>query len=110
MFRLSSSIRAASSTRPTVLLQQQTRKQSTSVFAWNNLKKFVPQVPLSFEATLGQVWDGLYTNYRYKMVYPILLWIAFLQHNLWVPYTKESDKAVLRAKEERLQKLEYHQL
>ncbi|TPX31604.1 hypothetical protein SmJEL517_g05101 [Synchytrium microbalum] len=112
MFRLgrvaSASIRA-SVVRPAARQTMATRNHH-SVFAWDNLKNLLPEVPKSTEATLGSVWDGIYTNYRYKMIYPVLLWIAFLEYNLWTPYAKDSSKVVEREKEEHLKSLEYHQL
>ncbi|KAJ3100049.1 hypothetical protein HDU97_002533 [Phlyctochytrium planicorne] len=85
------------------------RSQSTGVFAADNLKKFVPNVKLSGETTLGQVWDGLYTNYKYRLAYPIGIWVGFLWYNLWNPYKSADEKRKIREHEDRLQKLEFHQ-
>jgi hypothetical protein len=58
------------------------RSQSTGVFSSDNLKKYVPQVKLSGSTTLGEVWDAVYAKYKYRLAYPIILWVGFLYYNL----------------------------
>ncbi|KAI8850808.1 hypothetical protein BC829DRAFT_388356, partial [Chytridium lagenaria] len=77
------------------------RSQSTSVFAADNFKKFVPNVKLSGDTTLGQ--------YKYRLAYPVGLWIGFLWYNLWNPLKPASEKKAIREHEDRLLKLEFHQ-
>ncbi|KAJ3211537.1 hypothetical protein HDU67_004440 [Dinochytrium kinnereticum] len=82
---------------------------STGVFAADNLKKFVPNVKLSGETTLGQLWEGIYVKYKYRLAYPVGLWVGFLWYNLWQPYKSAEEKKKIAAHEDRLSKLEYHQ-
>ncbi|KAJ3190743.1 hypothetical protein HK101_008421 [Irineochytrium annulatum] len=94
---------------PRSILQTPVRSQSTSVFAADNLKKFVPSVKFTSETTLGELWDGLYVKYRYRLAYPIALWVGFLYYNLWNPYMPASEKRKIREHQDRLSALEFHQ-
>ncbi|KAJ3175369.1 hypothetical protein HK101_010682 [Irineochytrium annulatum] len=85
------------------------RSQSTSVFAADNLKKFVPNVKFTSQTTLGELWDGLYVKYRYRLAYPIALWVGFLYYHLWNPYMPASEKRKIREHQDRLSALEFHQ-
>ncbi|KAJ3377245.1 hypothetical protein HDU92_008507, partial [Lobulomyces angularis] len=95
-----------------VLIKKQTLNRqlsSTSVFAPSFLKTFLPQVNFKGETTLGEIFDSAYTNYKYKMAYPIILWGVFLYANLWQDYRPEADKAVERQRQQYLKKMEFHQ-
>ncbi|KAJ3117111.1 hypothetical protein HDU96_007900 [Phlyctochytrium bullatum] len=91
---------------PTVVAR---RSQSTSVFAADNLKKFVPNVTITENTTLGELWDGVYVKYKYRLAYPVALWIGFLWYNLWGPYKSKAEKEKIREREDYLKSLEFHQ-
>ncbi|KNC98132.1 uncharacterized protein SPPG_06539 [Spizellomyces punctatus DAOM BR117] len=90
------------------LVAPQRRMASTSVFAADNFKKYVPDVRLTGETTLGEIYEKAYVRYRYRLLYPIAAWVGFLYYYLWVPYAPESEKKAVREREEYLKSLEYH--
>ncbi|KAI8919407.1 hypothetical protein DFJ77DRAFT_424460, partial [Powellomyces hirtus] len=73
-----------------------------------NFAKYVPDIKLTGETTLGEVWEKCYVKYRYRLIYPIGLWVGFLYWKLWVPYTPEAEKKKLKAREDYLTGLEFH--
>ncbi|KAJ3128256.1 hypothetical protein HK098_004830 [Nowakowskiella sp. JEL0407] len=83
------------------------RFQSTSVMSWSHFKKFLPKVELKESTTLGEVYDSLWTRYRYRHVYPIAAWVLFLWYNLWGSYAPESEKKKQLDRIQRLMDLEY---
>ncbi|KAJ3041864.1 hypothetical protein HDV00_008568 [Rhizophlyctis rosea] len=80
-----------------------------SVVHPNNFKKYVPKVEWKGETTLGQVYDGLWTNYRYRAAWPIVAWVVFLWYNLWVPYMPAHEKEKLKERMDYLKSLEFRQ-
>ncbi|KAJ3019787.1 hypothetical protein HKX48_001760 [Thoreauomyces humboldtii] len=88
----------------------QRRAQSTSVFARDNFAKYAPDLKLSGETTLGEVWDKAYVKYRYRLVYPIVAWVGFLYWQLWIPYADPKEKAAARARLDHLESLNFHQV
>ena len=38
---------------------------------------------VSLDTSLGEVWNRVYTKYRYRLVWPIVGWIGFLYLTLW---------------------------
>ena len=91
-----------------------------SVFCSSTITSKLPQVKLCSSTTLGEIWDAAFVKYKYRMAYPALLWAGFLYYNLWVPYFSfsfltlssympEAEKKALKAKEDYLTSLEFHQ-
>ncbi|RKO89195.1 hypothetical protein BDK51DRAFT_46901 [Blyttiomyces helicus] len=80
-------IRAAIRTAPTtaIRLAAPARAQSTSVFARDNLVKFVPNVKFTPETTLGDLHEGLYVKYRYRLAYVAIGWTGLLYYLFWNP-------------------------
>ncbi|KAI9105823.1 hypothetical protein DFS34DRAFT_601060 [Phlyctochytrium arcticum] len=106
-------LRTAAAARPMAstsraLVAPQRRAASTSVFALDNLKKFVPPVKLSPETTLGEIYEKAYVKYQYRLAYPIIAWVAFLYYQLWVPYAPASEKKEFMKRQEYLKSLEFH--
>ncbi|KAI8822543.1 uncharacterized protein EV422DRAFT_524414 [Fimicolochytrium jonesii] len=58
---------------------------NSSVFARDNFAKYVPDVKISPETTLGELWEKCYVKYRYRLLYPIAAWVGFLYYQFWVP-------------------------
>ncbi|KAJ3151813.1 hypothetical protein HDU89_001862 [Geranomyces variabilis] len=81
---------------------------NTSVFARENFAKYYPDIKFTGETTLGEVWEKCYVKYRYRLIYPIAAWVGFLYYKMWNPYTPESEKKKLKAREDYLTGLEYH--
>ena len=67
------------------LLRTFTRSQSNTIFSTSTITSKLPQVKLSSSTTLGEVWEGAFVKYKYRAVYPVLLWVGFLWYNLWTP-------------------------
>ncbi|KAJ3147101.1 hypothetical protein HDU86_008097 [Geranomyces michiganensis] len=90
------------------LASSSTSSANTSVFARENFAKYRPDIKFTGETTLGEVWEKCYVKYRYRLVYPIVAWVGFLYYKMWHPYTPESEKKKLKAREDYLASLEYH--
>ncbi|KAI9005376.1 hypothetical protein BC832DRAFT_557278 [Gaertneriomyces semiglobifer] len=86
------------------------RHQSTSVFAADNLKKFLPDVKFTGETTLGEIFEKGYTRYRYRLVYPIAAWVGFLYVYMWHPYRPEAEKKVDKDRLDYLDSLKFRQV
>ncbi|KAI8805474.1 hypothetical protein BJ742DRAFT_759552 [Cladochytrium replicatum] len=83
-------------------------QQAVPSFSWANFKTFLPAVnTLTGKNTVGDLVDVLWTKYRYRAAYPVIAWVAFLYWNMWGSYTPDSEKAKVRAREEKLKSLEY---
>ncbi|KAI9205700.1 uncharacterized protein BJ171DRAFT_501208 [Polychytrium aggregatum] len=108
MFRLGSVARRFSALTPAARAGS-VRHNSNSVFASDNLKKFVPKVEFTDSTTLGQIWDACYVKYRYRLIYPVIGWIGVLYYFLWIPYIPESEKVAAAEKAEKLKALEFRQ-
>ncbi|KAJ3417377.1 hypothetical protein HDV05_004842 [Chytridiales sp. JEL 0842] len=85
------------------------RAASTSVFSKDTFAKYVPQVKLQGSTTLGEIWDAAFVKYRYRLAYPIAIWVGFLWYNLSGTLKTPEEKKELRARGEKLKSLEFHQ-
>ncbi|KAI9350059.1 hypothetical protein DFJ73DRAFT_832967 [Zopfochytrium polystomum] len=106
LFSTARSAAAAGPLRTTAIV----RHSSNSVLAWSHLKTFLPRLNYNGSSTLGEVYDGLYAKYKYRLAYPVLLWGLFLYSNLWGSYISPEEKAQIRAHDEKLKSLEFHQV
>ncbi len=66
-------------------VRQQSTQSSNSILSMSTITSKLPQVKLSSSTTLGELWEGAFVKYKYRAVYPILLWVGFLWYNLWSP-------------------------
>ncbi|KAJ3293655.1 hypothetical protein HK104_004293 [Borealophlyctis nickersoniae] len=112
-FLLRSTARTAFARRSPLALQARfnsTQPQGNfTIFSSANFTKFFPKLKITGDTTLGEIWEAGYVKYRYRLVYPIILWATFLWWNLWIPYTPESEKKKMMAHDNYLQSLEWKQ-
>ena len=59
---------------------------SSSIFQKSTITSKLPLIKLSGETTLGDLRTKGFVTYKYRAVYPLLLWVAFLYSYLWFPY------------------------
>ncbi|KAJ3306238.1 hypothetical protein HDV03_000158 [Kappamyces sp. JEL0829] len=70
---------------------------------------FLPNLKgVSSETTLGEVYERVYTGYRYKLIWPVVGWIGFLYLTLWEDYTPPAEKAAQKARMDKLASLEWN--
>ena len=61
--------------------------RGSSIRSASTLSSYLPNMTgVSSSTTLGELSSRLYTNYRYRLVWPIGAWIGFLYLTLWEEY------------------------
>lgn len=85
------------------------RYAHTERFSSAHLRSFFPRFPMRLDATLGEVYEGMWASYKHRMIYPVLLWAGVCYHFMWNPYASEHAKEEVRARERKLKSLEFHQ-
>ncbi|KAJ3036961.1 hypothetical protein HK097_003663 [Rhizophlyctis rosea] len=95
--------------RPQPAIQRRFASTGNNTYlSTNTIRELLPDLKITSETTLGEIYEKAFKNYRSRMIWPVIGWAGLMYYIFNTPYISEAEKKQLRARDDYLKSLEYH--